>query len=78
MTVIHERPTPRPREAASPTAPLIDLSSVATELPAESIAHENEIVEHIAHEHGFADRPAAHSVEEQLAGLVDAAEIRRH
>jgi hypothetical protein len=77
MTLTHERPVPPPLEAAPP-APLIDLSTVATEPPAESIAHENEIVEHIAHEHDFPDQPSAHPVEEQLLGLVDPTTIRQH
>jgi hypothetical protein len=56
----------------------IDLSAVAGEPPAESIAHENEIVEHIAHEDDFPERPAPHSVEEQLCGLIDPVVIRSH
>lgn len=61
----------------SPAGP-IDLAEVAAESPAESIALENEIVEHIAHEDGFPERPAEHSIAEQLQGLVDPDEIRRH
>lgn len=64
---------PRPR-----TASFVDLSQVASETPAESIAHENEIVEHIAHEHDFPEQPSEHSIDEQLSGLVDPEVIRSH
>mgnify|MGYP000888494245 FL=1 len=53
-----------------------DFGAVASESPAESVAHENEVVEHIAHEHDFPDQPSEHPVEEQLAGLVDPAVLR--
>ena len=55
----------------------VDLSEIAAEPPAESIAHENEIVEELAHDDEFPEHPAEHSVDEQLSGLVDAEEIRR-
>lgn len=74
MTQLHERPAVE--EAVEP--PLIHLGAVAAESPGESIAHENEIVEHIAHEHDYPDQPSAHPVEEQLLGLIDPAVIRRH
>ncbi len=48
----------------------IDLRAVATESPTESIAVENEIVAHIAHEHDYPEQPSAHPIEEQLSGLV--------
>ena len=65
-------------EANPGEAPHPDFSAVASESPEESVAHENEVVEHIAHEHDFPDRPAEHSVEEQLEGLIDPAVIRAH
>lgn len=55
---------------------LIDLSAVACEPPAESIAQENVIVEHIAHEHDYPEQPCDHPIEEQLQGLVDPEMIR--
>jgi hypothetical protein len=57
---------------------LIDLHEVAEEPPGESIARENEIVEHIAHEDDHPEQPAEQSVEEQLEALVDPDHIRRH
>lgn len=54
----------------------IDLTAVASESPAESIAHENEIVEHIAHEHDYPEQPSDHPIDEQLGGLIDPAVIR--
>jgi hypothetical protein len=57
--------------------PPIDLSEVAAEPPAESVAHETEIVEQIVEDDEYADQPAEHSVEEQLQGLEDPEELRR-
>jgi hypothetical protein len=74
MTQLQHRRDP----AASHHSPCIDLGAVAAEPPSESIAHENEIVEHLAHEDDFPDQPAAHPVEEQLAGLIDPVVIRSH
>ena len=54
----------------------IDLRDVAEESPAESIAHENEIVEQIAHEDDYPEQPSDHPIEEQLEGLVDPDVIR--
>lgn len=66
------------REVVPPTADrVIDLSAVAAEPPAESIAHENEIVEHIALEDEDPEHPDA-GVVEQLQALIDPDEIRRH
>jgi hypothetical protein len=55
---------------------LIDLSEVASEPSSDSIARENEIVEHIAHEDDFPEQTAEHSIDEQLEGLIDPDEIR--
>lgn len=61
------------------TQPLpIDLSKVASEPPAESIAHENAIVDHIAHDAAYPEQPCDHPVEEQLQGLVPPEVIRAH
>ena len=57
-------------------APHPDFSEVATEPPAESLAHESELVEHIAHEHDFPDQPSEHPVDEQLAGVMDPEVLR--
>jgi hypothetical protein len=62
---------------ATTASRLIDLTEVASESPAESIAHENEIVEHIAHEDDLPGAPVDLGVEEQLRALIDPAEIRR-
>lgn len=66
------------REAHAGEVPHPDFSAVAQEAPAESVAHENEVVEHIAHEHDYPDQPAPLSVDEQLEGLIDADVIRAH
>lgn len=58
------------------SGPHPDFSAVAAESPGESVAHETEVVEHLAHEHDFPDQPAEHPVEEQLEGLVDPAVLR--
>lgn len=55
----------------------VDLRAVATESPAESIAHENEIVEHIALEDEDPAHPDA-AIVDQLRALIDPEEIRRH
>jgi hypothetical protein len=78
MTQMQARVAPATDPTTADDTPRIDLGDVASESSAESIAHENEIVEHIAHEHDFPDQPCAHSVDEQLAGLVDAEVIRSH
>lgn len=71
MTALHVHPASDEIPAsAHGTEHLIDLSTVAGEAPAESIAHENEVVEHIAHEHDYPEQPSAHSIEEQLQSLV--------
>lgn len=57
---------------------LIDLAEVASEPPGESIAHENEIVAHVAHEDDVPGRPGDPAIEEQLQALIDPDEIRRH
>lgn len=76
MTSLHDRPAAEEIPAsAHGTAHLIDLSAVALESPAESIAHENGLVEQIAHEHDYPEQPSAHPIEEQLQGLVDPAQI---
>jgi hypothetical protein len=77
MVMTRQRTAPH-APAATPDTPPIDLARVARETPAESIAHENEIVEHLAHEHDYPDQPAEHSVEEQLTALIDPDVIRRH
>lgn len=76
MTEIATRRVAEAPEHRPVDRPLIDLSAVAAESPAESIAHENEIVEHIALEHDIPDQPAEPAVAEQLRGLVDPARIR--
>lgn len=76
MTNLQERPGSAVPAVAGDH--LIDLSAVATEPPAESIAHENVIVEHIAHEHDFPEQRSAHPIEEQLQGLIDPEVIRSH
>lgn len=78
MTQTQQRAGPPAPSDDLDSIPHIDLSAVAAEPPAESIAHENEIVAHLAHEHDFPDQPCAHSVEEQLCGLIDPARIRSH
>lgn len=70
MTTLHERPAAEIPDSAHGIAHLIDLSAVALESPAESVAHENEVVEHIAHEHDYPEQPSAHPIEEQLQALV--------
>lgn len=75
MTALHERPSAEIPDSAHGSEHLIDLSRVALESPAESIAHENEVVEHIAHEHDYPERPSDHPIEEQLQGLVDPTKI---
>lgn len=57
-------------------APHPDFGAVAAEPPAESLAHETELLEHIAHEHDFPDQPSEHPVDEQLEGLLDPAVLR--
>jgi hypothetical protein len=54
----------------------VDLSEVAAEPPGESVAREAEIIEEIAHEDGWAERPAHDSVDEQLAALPDPDDLR--
>ena len=69
MTALHDRPlTDEIPPSAHGAEHLIDLSRVALEPPAESIAHENEVVEHIAHEHDYPEQPSRHPIEEQLQG----------
>jgi hypothetical protein len=67
-----------PSTVTSPQEPApIDLSEVAAEPPAESVAHETEIVEQIVEDDPYADQPSVHPVEEQLQGLEDPEELRR-
>ena len=54
----------------------VDFRDVAAETPGESIAYENEIVEQLARDDQHREQPARQSVQDQLAGLVDAAKIR--
>src|SRR5262245_40180858 len=79
QTHLHAVPDPSPSKSAAKRAGrrLIDLSAVACESPGESIAHENEIVEHIALARDYAERPSKHCIAEQLQGLVDPELIRR-
>jgi hypothetical protein len=63
-----KRPKPRRR--------LVDLSALAAESPAESIARENEIVQQLALQTDYAERASRHSIAEQLLGLVDPQVIR--
>lgn len=76
MTTLDERPsTDEIPPSAHGTAHLIDLSAVALETPAESLAHENEVVEHIAHERDYPEQPSAHPIDEQLQSLVTPSDL---
>ena len=76
MTELHDRPLADDIPAsAHGTAHLIDLSKVALESPAESLAHENEVVEHIAHEHDYPEQPSRHTIDEQLQSLVTPSDL---
>ena len=73
-----KRPKPRPKARAKPGRRLVDLSALAAESPAESVARENEIVQRLALETDYAERPSRHRIAEQLLGLVDPEVIRSH
>ena len=76
LPVGDSRVSPPAKKRPKPRRRLVDLSALAAEPPAESIARENEIVQQLALQTDHAERPARHSVAEQLLGLVDPQVVR--